>query len=801
MVYPVMFQNYLKLALRNLRKNKTFSTINLLGLAFGLAAAVAVLLYVQDELSFEKFHAKAERIVRVNTQIEYNGAERKLGTAPNVLASFLQERLPEIEIATRVFANNFTGAANVRAADQNYAEDQMFWADPNALHVFTFNMLSGSAEGALARPNTAMLNASTARRYFGSVENALGKTIRVDNYIDLEISGVFADFPANTHSPFDIVGSFQSIRFGKPANYSWGNASFYTYLLLRSGADPAALEPKIAGLVAKDAPADRIPFQYSLKPLLDVHLYSGDMASFDKQPYGDILQVRILIGLAVLLLLIACINYMNLATAQSQRRAREVSLSKTLGANANHLALKFYTETALITMLGVGGSILLLWLGLPFFNELADKKLNTGFLTKPWFWMGIGSIWLAVTLVAGVYPAVFLSSFSPSKVLRQSFGSGPGGSGWFRKGLVVFQFCISTALIVSTLIFYKQLNFIRDKKLGYSPVQVVALDISAAENRQQTEALQMEIKQLAFVKGTALTQTFPGRKGSGRTLSRSNEPEGAALTTCRARPDLFSVLDIPFLAGQPMKIPAEGDTITQIVINRSAAQYLGWTPEEAIGRPVEADLQNAVITGVVEDFHFGTMREKIGHYAFHNARTEGLDFLLVKVNTGRLSDAMRDLEAVFKRTMPTSAFDYVFLDEQLNALYRSEQRMAKVALVFAGLAIFIACLGLFALAAFAAERRTKEIGVRKVLGASVTGITGLLAKDFLKLVLIAIVIASPIAYWAMNQWLADFAYRIDIQWWMFAATAAIAVFIAFMTVSYQSVRAALANPVQSLRSE
>ncbi len=796
-----MFQNYLKLALRNLRKEKTFSLINLLGLAFGLAAAIAVLLYVQDEFSYENFHEKADRIVRVNTKAEYNGSENVLGTAPNVLAPFLLERLPELETATRVFANAFTGAANVRAADQNYAENQMYWADQNVFNVLTFNMLSGKAESALARPNTAVLSAATARRYFGGTENAVGKTIRVDNYIDLEITGVFADFPANTHTPFDIVGSFQSINFGKPERQSWGNASFYTYLLLRPGVDPAVLESKIAALVAKDAPADRNAFEFKLKSLPDVHLYSGDVTNYDGQPYGDILQVRILIGLAVLLLLIACINYMNLATAQSQRRAKEVSLSKTLGANSGHLALKFYIETALITFLGIGGSIVLLWAGLPAFNDMADKQLDSDFLTKSWFGAGIGSIWLLVTFVAGAYPAVFLSSFSPAKVLRQSYVTGRGGSGWFRKGLVIFQFSISTALIVSTLIFYKQLNFIRDKKLGYTTEQVVAIDVSSAENRRQTEALETEIKQLAFVKGAARSQTFPGRGGSGRSLSHSGESEGAKLTTCRARPEVFGVLDIPLLAGRPMKIPAEGDTITEIVINRSAAQYLGWTPEQAIGRLVDANLRNAVVTGVVEDFHFGTMREKIGNYAFHNARTEGLDFLLVKMQTGQLNDAMRDLEAVFKRTMTGSAFDYVFLDEHLNALYRREQRMAKVALVFAGLAIFIACLGLFALAAFAAERRTKEIGVRKVLGASVAGITGLLAKDFIQLVLIAIVIASPVAWWTMNRWLADFAYSIDIQGWMFVAAGLTAVVIAFATVSFQSIKAALANPVKSLRSE
>ncbi|MBX2893762.1 MAG: ABC transporter permease [Saprospiraceae bacterium] len=795
-----MLQNYLRLAFRHLRKNKTFSAINLVGLALGLAAAMAVLLYVQDEISYEKFHLNAARIARVESSIHYDGQTQKLATAPNILAPFLQERLPEVEAATRVFANNFTGVANVKADNKNHAESQFYWADSNVFGVFTFKMLEGSSEHALEQPNTAIVSASTARRYFGD-SNPVGKTIRVDNYIDLEISGVFADFPANTHSPFDIVAAFHSVNFGKTEHQSWGNASFYTYLLLRPATDFSVLEKKIEALVLKDAPAERLPFQYSLKPLLDVHLHSADLSTFDKQPYGDIRQVHILVGLAVLLLFIACINYMNLATAQSQRRAREVSLSKTLGARSGHLAARFYTETALITLIGIGGSIFLLRLGLPFFNELADKNLSATFLTQAWFWAGIVAIWFLVTLVAGAYPAVFLSSFSPSQVSRLSLGTGAGSAGWFRKGLVVLQFCISTALIVSTLVFYKQLEFIRDKKLGYAPTQVVALNVYSAESRQQKDALEHEIGALASVKGTAYTQTFPGRSGSGRTLSHLNETEGPNLTTCRARPDIFAVLDIPLIAGRPMRVPQQGDTITEIVINRTAAAQLGWTPEQCLGRKVEASLPNAVIVGVTEDFHHGSMREKIGNYAFHNARTEGLDFLLVKLQNEQLTTVMRDMEAAFRRTMPNSAFDFVFLDEHLDALYRGEQRMAKVALVFALLAVLIACLGLFALAAFAAERRTKEIGIRKVLGASVAGITGLLAKDFLKLVVVAIVIGSPLAYWVMNKWLSDFAYRIEMEWWMFALAGVAALLVALFTVSYQGVRAALVNPAQSLKSE
>lgn len=793
-----MFLNYFRLAFRHLGNNKLFSTINLLGLAFGLAAAVAVLLYVQDEVSFERFHNKADRIVRVETAYEYDGQVRKLGAAPNVLASFLQTYLPGVETATRIFANNFNGVANVHAGQRNYAESQMYWADPNVFNVFSFQLLKGSGQ-VLDRPGTVMLSASTAKRYFGE-QDPLGQTIRVDNYVDLEVTGVFADFPPNTHTPFEIVGAFQSINFGKPERYSWGNASFYTYLLLRPDSPPLPeLEASITTLVKQHAPPERHHFKFSLKPLLDVHLYSADMSSNDEQPYGDIRQVQILIGLAVLLLLIACINYMNLATAQSQQRSKEVSLRKTLGAGKGQLATRFYAETALITFLGVGSSILLLRLGLPFFNTLADKQLSLDFLSAPWFWAGIAGIWLAVTLVAGAYPAMYLSSFSPMQTLRQS--ARQGGGGWFRKGLVVFQFCISTALIVATVVVYKQLNFIQDKKLGYSPEQMVALKVASAETKEQMLALETEIKQLSAVKGAAFSQTFPGEEGSGRSINRPNETEGSALTTCRARSDVFNVLEIPMLAGSPMRTPAPGDTITEVVLNRSAVEYLGWTPEQAIGRQAEVDLPNPVVVGVVEDFHFGTMHEKIGPYAFHNARTEGFDYLLVKLSTQQLSQAMRELEAVFQRTMPNTAFDYVFLDDHLDALYRREQQTGKVAMVFAGLAIFIAGLGLFALAAFAAERRTKEIGIRKVLGASVFGITGMLARDFLKLVLLSFLLAFPVAYYWMKQWLADFAYHIEIEPRIFIIAAVIAIAIAFLTVSYQSIKAALANPVKSLRSE
>ncbi len=787
-------------ALRNLRNQPLYSGINFLGFAFGLAAAIAVLLFVHDEINYEHCHARADQIVRVNTLMNWDGKDHLLGSAPNILAPVLAENLPQVEQAARVLPNNFTGEANVRAGTQNFAEKKMFWADPNIAKILTFKFLEKESEDMLARPGTAVLSASIAKKYFGKGA-ALGKSIKIDNVTDLEITGVFEDFPDNTHQKFDVVGSFQSIRFGKVENQNWGNASFLTFLLLRPGTNVADVETRTAEIVQAKRPANAMQATFKMVPLREVHLHSGNVEFAQGEAYGDIRQVRIFSGLALMLLLIACINYTNLATAQSQKRAKEVALRKTLGSSAGALRSKFYIETGLMSGLGIIGSLAILALTLPYFNQLADKNLSLGFFQKSWFWTGILAVWATVTLVAGAYPAMILSSFSPMQTLRQQFFGANFGSTRLRQGLVVFQFCVSIALIFGTLVFNRQLAFIRNKNLGYNAEQVVAVKVTSAENREQLDRFQNELLQVASVGSTARAQTFPGRGGSGRNIAQREEDDGAPLTTCRARPDVFKVLNIAMLAGAPMKVPVEGDTITEVVLNRSAAKYLGWSPEEAVGKKISASLQNAEVVGVVEDFHFGTLKEKIGHYAFHNADTEGLDFQLISIKTGNIPGAMADIEAAFRRALPNSAFDYIFLDEHLGTLYRKETRMARVAFVFAGLAIFVACLGLFALAAFTVERRQKEIGIRKVLGASIANITGLLTKDFLKLVLIAMVIATPIAYYVMNQWLADFAYRIKIQWWMFTVAELLAIAIAFLTVGVQSVKAALANPVKSLRSE
>ncbi len=796
-----MLSTNLKIAWRHLRKNRGFSLINLLGLAFGLAAALAVVLYVKDELSFEAFHEKADRIMRVNLFAEFDGKAFNLDTAPNAAAPLLKERIPEAEEVVRVFPHKYGEIAFVRASEQNFSEDNFFWADPNLFDVFTIPLRSGNAETALNRVNTVVLSAATARRYF-SGQDPMGQTIRVDGEYDLEVTGVFDDLPANTHYPFELIGSFQTIPKGKPERLSWGDASYSTFMLLNPSASQAAVETKISEALAAKLPEDRQWFSLALQPLKSVHLYSEDF-TMAEEPYGDIRQVRILIGLAVLLLLTACINYMNLATAKSQQRSREVGVSKTLGATRWSIARQFYLETALLTFVGILLSLVLLGTSLPFFNQLSGKELSLSFLFEPWFWVTAVSVWFGVTTMAGAYPAAYLASFMPLAALRQSF-QGRSSASYVRKGLVVFQFCVSTVLIIATLVFYQQLNFIRNKKLGYEPEQVIAIRVSGISDRQKIKTLEKEVDRLASVMGSSLSQTIPGGSPSGRSLRRPNATdaeEGAELSSCRVHPEVFDVLSLEFLAGRAVDQWSEGDSIAQVVLNRSAIEYLGYTPHEAIGQRVDANLGASEIVGVVEDFHFGSLRNEVGYFAFHNRRSEWLQYLLVKLNGEEVYGAVEQLRNVYNNVVSDIAFDYTFLDDQLASLYNTERRLAGVIFLFAGLAIFVACLGLFALVAFTAEQRTKEIGVRKVLGATVSNIIGVLSGDFVKLVILSVCLAIPLAWWAMNRWLEDFAYRIELQWWVFALASGMALLIALLTLSYQGFRAAMINPIDALRDE
>jgi len=796
-----MLTNYLKFAFRSLLKNPLFTALNVFGLALGLAVSLLLFLHVQHELSFDTFHKRAGDIHRVMLNTFWNPENpEKLANAPNVVGPAAKDNIPAVEQYARLMKHGFGVSAFVTAGENKLVEEDLYWADPSLVDIFDIPQVAGDLKAALTQPNAVALSRSAAIRYFGT-SDAVGQIIKIDQLQPLEVKAVYEDFPANSTLDAAILGAFSTMEWASK-NLVWSNASFETWLLLNPAANPQQVEKQLTALLDKNVPKAEQHYSMWLQPLTDVYLHSADVRWNYSKRVGDPKQVGILAALALAVLLIGCFNYMNLTTARSQLRFREVGINKSLGASRKQLIGRFYAETGVLTGASLLLAVGLLVIGIPMFNHLAGKQLALKVLLEPAMLASIFGIGVAVILVAGSYPAFFLSGFSPKSLLQTSFRKN-SNAGWLRRSLVTAQFTASVVLIVGTLVLYRQMQFIQQKNLGFDPQQVVAITTIAAESKTQLDALIQGCRGLSSVEAVCRAQTYPGANASGRSIYKSLEDEnGMELRTNRATPGIEKVLGIKLLAGTSLPEKQANDTIVNVMLTKTAVDYLGLTPEAAIGKKVNCNLgNNSYIRGVVEDFHSESLHKPLGAYAFHDAKTEDRRFLLVKLNTQNLPETMRQIETVFSASLPQSAFEYKFMDDYLDSLYRAEARTASVVFVFSVLSVLISCLGLFGLAAFAAEQRTKEIGIRRVLGASVAGITGLLSKDFLKLVFFAIAIASPLAYYLMDKWLADFTYRIEIQWWMFAAAGAGAIVIAFLTVSFQSIKAALANPVKSLRSE
>lgn len=797
-----MLANYFKIAIRTILRHKSFSLINIAGLTIGLTTFLAISLYVVDEFTYDRFHEKKDRIYRAVISAEFDGQTNKWGGAPNRLATTSMKEIPEVEKATRVFHHNFGELGFISTETEKFSEKKLFYADPEFFDIFSVDLVKGNKSSALQRPGTVVISESAAQKYFGNTD-PIGKTLTVDNSLPLEVTGIYRDFPSNSFLQCQLIASFSSNWFGQEQNQNWGNASFDTYFLLHPNVQPLAVEGKIKAMLDKNLTKDSRWFEISLQPLLDIRLYSGDLnATFDRRTYGDINQVKIIGALALAVLLIAAINYMNLTTAQSQRRNKEVGIAKTLGATYGQLNSKFYFEASLFVLFSMVLSLALFTFLQPLFNSLTGKNITLQFLMEGIFWAGFGLVWIVLSFLAGFYPAMYLSSFSPKSALQKTAAS--GGQVIIRKSLVVFQFSVSIILIICSLVFYRQMNFIQTKKLGYQPEQVVAIMVSGAKDRDQIASVKTAYENLSSVVAVSRSQSYPGMGTSMRNIVRKGESgDGTSLLTTRSTSETLEVLGIKLLAGTTLPANKDPkDTTVQVVLNKSAVDYLQLSPQEAIGQKV--DIQGfdypSEIVGVTEDFHTTTVHQKIGAFCFHNARTEGLTFLLVKINTQDMQNTLQQLQAIFQRTIPT-AFEYTFLDQHMASLYRSEQTLSQTVLLFAGLAIFVACLGLYALAAFTAEQRTKEIGIRKVMGASVPHLVAMLSKEFMLLVLMAFIVGIPIGYLMMAEWLESFAYRTEINWIVFVIAGAISLLIAWFTVSFESFKAANNNPVNSLRSE
>lgn len=797
-----MIKNYFKIAFRNLWKNRFFTFLNGLGLSIGLAVSLVLMLFVVDELSFDRYHEQAADIYRVGITVDYDDTREKWAQVPNIAGPSFKENISEVIDQVRFLRHNFGRTAFVRVGEKNFAEEDLYWADSSLFNVFDVPLLYGDPQTALNEPNKVILSRSAAEKIFGK-EQPLGKVIKVDNTLDLKISGVYEDFPANSTLDCAMIGSFNTLKWASE-NLYWSNCSFETFLLMHPTAKKEDIEVAMNVVLDDAVEKNEQWFSFWLQPMLDVHLHSRGIAeSGYSSRLSDISQVRIMTVLALAILLLACFNYINMTTARSRQRFREVGINKTLGASSGQMIARFFVETGILVAAALLFGILMVEMSLPLFESLAGRSLSVLSLLNIKWLAALAGVWALITFGAGLYPALFLSSFSPGHLLQPMQG-GVTGNRFFRQSLVVGQFVVCITLIVGALIFNRQLDFISQKKLGFQPDKVVAINTFAAEEYVQIEGLMNAYRNLAEVKTLCRAQGFPGMGVSGYSMTRPGQEEiNIGVNSNHVTSGFDEVLELKYLAGKTLPEKSKEDTTVQVVMNEAGVKFLGWTPEEAIGKsPPSLYNVPATIVGVVEDFHHESMHNPITPYVFNNGNNFGwTPFLLVKLHSGELQKTLRQMEIAFSRHLPKSAFEFTFLDDHTERLYNSERYLSRIVLIFTLLAIFISCLGLFGLAAFTAERRTKEIGIRKVLGASVAGIVALLSKDFLKLVLIALVIATPLAYYFMENWLADFAYRIDMHWWIFVLAGALAITIAFLTVGFQSLRAAFANPVDSLRNE
>jgi putative ABC transport system permease protein len=812
-----MLRNYFKIALRSLLKNKMNTVINITGLSVGMVCCMLIVMYVADELSYDRYWANGERIYRMALERKYPDRSTKYAIIPASYAQDVKRDIPEVEESVRLIGLNGNAPTLLKYQNQTLEERNVMLADSSFFRVFQVPLLEGQPDRVLNRPNTVVLTQSTAKRIFGRT-NPIGKTLEIVQGPKLEVTGICEDLPKNVQFTFDFLASTRGFPVAEQTNHI--NFSSTTYLLLKPNANPDAVQAKFPALVAKYAAGEvqrnfGVAFDqylkagngyfYFLQPLRSIHLDSN--LENELQANGSRTLVYMFMVIAAFVLLIACINFMNLATARSSERAKEVGIRKSLGSTKGQLATQFLTESVLLSLFSFTLAVVLVALLLPFFNDLAGKELSAWFLLR-WNTLPVLFILaLLIGLLAGSYPAGVLSSFEPSKVLKGKFLSTRQGY-TLRNGLVVFQFTISIILIISTLIVYRQLNYVQNKELGFSKEAVINVQ-GANFLDKNSEAFKQDISQIAGVETVGGTSATPGQPNYfGITFKKEGDPETVTGRGLITDDQYLQTMKMSMAAGRPFS-KAFNDSLS-VVINEEAAKELGLT--DPIGKHVvspddfgrEGDTEVVyTIVGVVKNFHFASLHQRIAPLFIINDRWFGRNNnqIIMRVRSDNPQAVLAQTQLIWKRYLPDQPFHYSFLESDWGALYQSEQVSQRIFGVFALLAILIACMGLLGLAIYIIQQRTKEIGVRKVLGASTPGIVVLLSKDFLKLVLIAFLIASPLAWYAMNRWLQDFAYKIDMEWWVFAIAGLLAMSIALLTVSYQSVKAALMNPVKSLRTE
>jgi putative ABC transport system permease protein len=813
-----MIKNYFKIAFRNLWKNKGYSAINIFGLAVGLATCLLITLYVTDELSYDRFLKNADRIYRINSDIRFGGGDLHMTQTSDMMGQLLKKDYPQVEEYARIFTNE--GEKLIMKGNEFITEIHVANVDSTFFSVFALPAIAGDTRTALNEPNTVVITESTAKKYFPQYAahdavNVLGKNIEVktgQTTTPYKINAVIKDIPHNSHINFDFLFSMKNI------NYQWGQLTshnFNTYLLLKPGTDYKAFEKNFteyttkyvlpyAQQFIKISSMDELKksgnkLEYSLIPLTDIHLHSD--YSFEITPSGNIQYVYIFSAVALFILIIACINFMNLSTARSAKRAKEVGIRKVLGTERKTLVTQFLVESTITATISLIIAIAIAYFVLPMFNDVAAKSLSVKDL------LGIHILPFLMGLLAGSYPALFLSGFKPIVVLKGNMSTGFKKSN-LRNVLVIFQFATSIMLIIGTIIVYSQLNYIQTKKLGFNKDQVLVIDGAYALNNNVL-AFKNEVLAMQGVSSGTISSYLPVTNSSRSDNTYSKEAvmdtkNGIDMQTWAVDYDYIKTMGMEIVKGRNFSKDYGSDS-NAILITETTARLLGY--DDPVGKmiyaPSNTQADNSLlpvpIIGVVKDFHFESLRKKLGPLCMRLYNSTGLASF--KVSAASTKNLIPQIEKKWKALAPGMPFSYRFMSDSFNEMYRSEQRAGTIAIVFAILAILIACLGLFGLVTYMAEQRTKEVGIRKVLGASVSNVVTMLSKDFLFLVLIAAVLAFPLAWWAMNRWLQDFEYRIGISVWVFVIAGMAALLIALITVSFQAIKAAIANPVKSLRTE
>ena len=809
-----MLVNYIKVAIRNLRKNKIFSAINIFGLAMGLTCFMLIAAFLYDELNFDKYPQEAGQIYRIGIKLNQNGGAADYPYVDVAVGAGIKDAYPEVIASTRLEP---IGENYIKYGDKQFKESHIAFCDSNFLQLFSISLIEGNPRTALVAPRAVVISKAFAKKYFGDVP-AMGKTILA--FGGLKVTGIFDKVPDDSHFHFDAFVSMATDRFAMQG-HTWSNIGFYTYILLAKSADPRKLMEKFPDLVEKYIVPETVhdmgvslgqarksakDWHFYLLPLTDIHLYSN--SKYEIEPNSDIQYVYIFTALAIFILLLACVNFTNLSTASSARRSREVGIRKALGSSKKQLIAQFLVESILLTFFALLLALVIAFLLLPAFNQISDKHIVMQEFLKGRSIAALFGLALFVGVLAGIYPSFFLSSFQTIAVLKGAAGNSPSRRNLLRSSLVVFQFMTSTTLIIATIVVYQQLHFMQNKKLGYDKDQVLMIQDTYALHKNQL-AFKQELLKDKRVINVSVSRDAPvdrvGANVDGSEVFAKENKGGHDGGDIHA---FFFHVDYDYLATLGMKMAAGryfsqnfSTDSTAVVINESAVKDLGWKDNHAaLDKTIISSGQHEYrVIGVVQDFNYTSAKQKIAPLMMMLGSNNGS--ILVKIHTADVAGFIANTRLKWAEYNTETPFSYYFLDDRFRFLYKAEQKTGQIFSMFAVVALIIACLGLFGLVAFTTQRRTKEIGLRKVLGASINQVLFLLAKEFLVLVSFAFLISIPVTWWAMHNWLNSFAYRINIGWEVFLVAGATAMLIAVVTVSFQALKAAMANPVTSLRTE